>query len=699
MNIPSFILSQDLAGLLITLAGQSIIVSFIGIASINLLSGQSAPVRSFVSAAAIAALGLLMVISIGLRWSDIWKDRTHPPILLEEYTSDQIASSEPGKALPFASVHLPPRIQSQYSNETDMFPSIASLSPLSIQLTPAGSFILNISAFIWLAGIMFLLVRFGHSVVLSKKFRNNLQSVRDTAFNSMVRTVAGTFWNKRLPGLYSSPLIESPIAIGFFNPIVVIPEKLLATLSENELKSILLHELSHIFHYDQVISVIKRVVLAFYWWNPFVYALNRHHEQAREEVSDNYVLRELHPKVYTRCLMDLAEKVCLISSCPTTVGMAGRGFDLRVRVERLLSKKRRVAMNTKLYLKAIILSTSLILTFMIAGLYASVKVESIDDAGKELQETRHAINPTPIFGGEQHLSQKNATEPEAIEEKTPDNSQKIVKTETATPTEFLNKKARKSRSPIGILAPVGTNAKEIIEKQDETEEKIILSQKETIENNAQAADASISRGVPNLEKGPNDDAISDLNKSIELNPQDASTYFSRGNAYCKNEQYDRAVVDYSKAIELDPGYIEAYVRRGNIYDDVKHLYKEAIADYSKAIELNPEDAVNYYLRGNVYLGIGYFNHAGYPIQVRHINYREERKALSDYNMAIKLNPKYDDAYVRKSYILFHRGEFRKAIKINAKALDLNPDNALAKRLHIIYSEDRDYAEWGYSFGS
>jgi tetratricopeptide (TPR) repeat protein/beta-lactamase regulating signal transducer with metallopeptidase domain len=760
MNIPSLMLSQDLASLLITLTGQSIIVSLIGIAVIKLLSGQSAPVRSLVCAATIAALGLLMVISIGFRLSDIAQDQTHPPILLEENTSNQIASSESGKALPFASVHLPPRIQSQFSNEKGMVQSISSLSPLSIQLTPTESLIINIMGFIWLTGIMLQMVRLSYSVVLSEKFRNNLLSVKDTAFNSMVRNVASTFWNNRMPELYSSPLVESPITIGIFNPIIIIPERLLATLSENELKSILLHELSHIYHYDQVISVIKRLVLAFYWWNPFVYEIDKYHEQAREEVSDNYVLRELHPKVYTRCLLDLAEKVSLISGYPTAVGMAGRRFDLRVRVEQLLSKKRRVTMNTRSYLKVITFSISLVLTFMVAGLYASVKVEAIDDAGKELQETRDAINPASIFGEDQHLAQKNATEPEAIEEQALDNSQKISKTETATQAKSSKKQIQATVDSIGTLASTGTNAKENIEKQDETEVNSKLSHKEAIVNNAQAADAYISRGVSNFKKGQIDDAISDINKAIELNPEDAAAYFNRGNAfyekgqiekavsdytkaieknprytnayfsrgyvylttgeyskaisdyntvidihpdnahaynyrgcgYFAQEEYQEAIDDFSKAIALDPGYIDAYRNRGYIYYDIKKMYRSAIEDYSKAIELNPEDAVNYYYRGNAYLGVKFYNDGNNPMQVHPFAIKNAYRALSDFDMAIKLNPRYDDAYVRKGYIYYRIGNFSKAIKINEKALDLNPDNAIAKRLRLNYFERRQDEE-------
>lgn len=108
--------------------------------------------------------------------------------------------------------------------------------------------------------------------------------------------------------------MESPITIGLLNPIVIIPERLYGTLSENELKSVLLHELAHLYHHDHVVGVIKRIVLAAYWWNPLAYRINAEHDMAREEVSDNFVLSQLNPKEYSQCLATLAEKVSLISS-------------------------------------------------------------------------------------------------------------------------------------------------------------------------------------------------------------------------------------------------------------------------------------------------------------------------------------------------------------------------------------------------
>jgi bla regulator protein BlaR1 len=206
---------------------------------------------------------------------------------------------------------------------------------------------------IWIIGVLFQLFRLGYGLIVVKKFKRSLKAIKDASFNNMLSNIAVTLFRKGrlVPRLYRSSLIESPMAIGFIHPAIIIPEKLFTTLTDNELKSILLHEMAHICHYDQVTGIIKRFVIAFHWWNPFAYIINKEHEQAREEVSDNYVLNELSPGDYSRCLMNLAEKVSLISNIPFASGMAGKGFNLIKRVEQILSKQRSNAMNTILSFK------------------------------------------------------------------------------------------------------------------------------------------------------------------------------------------------------------------------------------------------------------------------------------------------------------------------------------------------------------
>lgn len=175
-------------------------------------------------------------------------------------------------------------------------------------------------------------------------------------------------------------------------------------------------------------------------------------------------------------------------------------------------------MNTRFYLKAIILSTSLVLTFMIAGLHVDGKAEANDVAVIKLQEIRHAVNPAPLFEEERHLARQDMAELEVIVEPVRDNSQKFSKTDSSSQARTPKKQIRATVNSIGTLASAETKPKELFENQDETEEKIIVSQQETSVRDAPVGGANNSREVPDLKKGRMEDGV-----SAEGVPQKQST--------------------------------------------------------------------------------------------------------------------------------------------------------------------------------
>ncbi|MFA7294101.1 MAG: tetratricopeptide repeat protein, partial [Candidatus Omnitrophota bacterium] len=73
-------------------------------------------------------------------------------------------------------------------------------------------------------------------------------------------------------------------------------------------------------------------------------------------------------------------------------------------------------------------------------------------------------------------------------------------------------------------------------------------------------------------------------KAIELNPNVANAYLSRGNANQNKGDYKRAIADYSKAVELNSGNISIYSIRGNAYYHEK-AYDKSLADMQKIEEL------------------------------------------------------------------------------------------------------------------
>ncbi len=692
MDILSFITNQELAGFIISLAAQSILVSLIGIAAIRLLSRRSAPVRSLVCTATIAALGLMFVIFFGYRLYDADFTQYVPAGLDDREITERVMipppvreMSLPIEQLPVASfepstVESLPVVSSAplpYSDNVVTDQPVSEPYSLSIPLKEQGIIFINALGLIWLLGALFQVLRLGYGLIVVRRFKGSLEAIKDISFNNMLSNIAATLFRKGrlIPRLYRSSLIESPMAIGFIHPAIIIPEKLFSTLTDNELKSILLHETAHIYHYDHVTGIIKRFVIAFHWWNPFVYIINKEHEQAREEVSDNYVLNELSPGDYSRCLMNLAEKVSLISNIPFASGMADKGFNLIKRVEQILSKKRSNAMNTRLSFKIIVFVCLAVLTFSIAGIHARVSEVKNDDNVREIQEPKPASNPVSITKEDQNITDKNVVKEGAVDEQ--DMSKPILNTETTPQKELSDKQVQENKEPVMVMASVDTKNMNKIEKpidivdvqsSDETAlikdqaDNTVLAQNETSEGQELKATTVLENVTQNdmpketlndSKKEDIDTAIADFSRQIEMNDSDSGLYLLRGNLHMDKQDYEKAVNDYTKAIKINPDDAAAYNNRGQAYTSIGET-KQAIKDFKKAIKVDPKNIFAYINRGNAY-----YSRQSY------------RRAISDYTRAIEIDPEFSLAYINRGIAYQQNNSLSKAINDFSKALELD----------------------------
>jgi len=87
-----------------------------------------------------------------------------------------------------------------------------------------------------------------------------------------------------------SPVASSPSVCGLLRPTILIPQNLPDKLKNEDLRSILLHELAHIKRGDLWVSLVQTLLQIAYFYNPLLWAANTIIRKVREQAVDEMVL-------------------------------------------------------------------------------------------------------------------------------------------------------------------------------------------------------------------------------------------------------------------------------------------------------------------------------------------------------------------------------------------------------------------------
>ena len=139
----------------------------------------------------------------------------------------------------------------------------------------------------------------------------------------------------------SSRKVRVPTAVGFFRPIVLIPEWAAHELSPIELQAIVLHEFAHLRRRDDWTNLFQKIVRTMLFFHPAVLWIEQRLTLEREMACDDAVLAEMqNPHVYARCLVSLAEKSLVQRGIAVTQAAISRAKDTTLRVAQILDLER-----------------------------------------------------------------------------------------------------------------------------------------------------------------------------------------------------------------------------------------------------------------------------------------------------------------------------------------------------------------------
>ncbi len=144
--------------------------------------------------------------------------------------------------------------------------------------------------------------------------------------------------------LYSSA-IQGPLTLGIRKPVLILPERFFAQVTEGDLACALCHEMAHIRRYDFLLNLIYEVLLLPLSYHPFALLIKTRVDQSRELACDETAAKFSTREAYARSLFSIAQSMSAGPSA-TASGYALGLFDTNTLEERimiLLDKKNRLS--------------------------------------------------------------------------------------------------------------------------------------------------------------------------------------------------------------------------------------------------------------------------------------------------------------------------------------------------------------------
>ncbi|QEE29561.1 hypothetical protein FTW19_17090 [Terriglobus albidus] len=196
----------------------------------------------------------------------------------------------------------------------------------------------------------------------------------------------------RRPVVCTSSTVESPLIVGFFRPVLLLPEWLVPQLSDRELRQIVVHECEHLRRGDDWTNLLLQIGLMLFPLNPALTWLNRHIGVQRELSCDAAVVAATaQPLAYAASLTRIAEQHLERSSLRLALAAWGRRSELAQRVHALLRQSK----NWKPWQSAVAsIASAVLLLAIAAGLSRAPQLVAVEAPVSESAATSLPAVPT-----------------------------------------------------------------------------------------------------------------------------------------------------------------------------------------------------------------------------------------------------------------------------------------------------------------
>ncbi|WP_143815286.1 M56 family metallopeptidase [Longibacter salinarum] len=169
---------------------------------------------------------------------------------------------------------------------------------------------------LWLAGVSLLALRVTGGIWWIRRLRASARSLPYDMQSVAVQAAQRAGFDEAI-AVRRSKRIEVPLVCGWYRPMIVLPESLMATCDREELEALLVHELSHVHRHDVMVGWLQAAAETLLFFHPGVWWLSKQVRREREHVTDDRVVESgIEPLTYAQALTHVAEQALLQRPAP-----------------------------------------------------------------------------------------------------------------------------------------------------------------------------------------------------------------------------------------------------------------------------------------------------------------------------------------------------------------------------------------------
>lgn len=161
----------------------------------------------------------------------------------------------------------------------------------------------------WVVGVVLLAVRAVGGWLQLERLRRNARCAIPEAVEASFRRLLGRLKVGRRVVLRISDEVISPLAMGAWRTVVVLPLAAVMQLEPAQLEAVLAHELAHVRRWDYLCNLLQTAIECLLFFHPAVWWLSRQTRDLREVCCDEVAARSCaDPMIYAEALLRLEEQ-------------------------------------------------------------------------------------------------------------------------------------------------------------------------------------------------------------------------------------------------------------------------------------------------------------------------------------------------------------------------------------------------------